>query len=131
MIFVDGPPHAQPETDAPASVRVPMSERLERWIGYFCRDGKGDPVTLTTEQQLLLKLLYDGPPPVMIVVGGALAPYLALAVICGPIMADTRSSFEVGDERMWAAASPELQAALERDEHGRILYSSRWPILTT
>jgi hypothetical protein len=129
MVFVDGPPQAS-EPVEPVPVRVLMSERLERWISHLCRDKNGEPIALTVEQRQLLQVLYDG-PPVALVVEGTLAPCLALAVICGPIMGDNRVRFATGNEEMWATASPELRAALERDEQGRILYGSRWPILTT
>jgi hypothetical protein len=109
-----------------------MSERLERWIAHLCRDGKGEAIALTVEQRQLLQLLYDGPPPpVAHLVEGILAAPLSLSSLCGPTMGDTRATFATDDDQMWRCASPELQSALERDAEGHVLYSSRWPILTT
>jgi hypothetical protein len=130
ILFVDAPPQL-PESVEPVAARVPMSmsDQLACWIVLLCRAPDGNPITLTSEQMQLLRLLYDG-APVKHTVGGILAPCLALASLAGPLMGDSRLSFMTDDTAMWSVASPELRSALNRDGQGRIAYANKWPILT-
>jgi hypothetical protein len=128
IVFVDGPLKA-PEPVEPVPVPIPMSQQVLRWVTRFCRQHNGEPIELSVDQVQMLQLLFDHPATPHII-EGALAPVLALSALMGPTMGAAHLTYVASFDEMWATASAELRAFLDRDERGNISYSGKWPILT-
>jgi hypothetical protein len=98
---------------------IPRGEIAIRWIEKYCRrPDNGTAVQLSPEQQATIRASYNtSGAPHAVAVAKDLGAYLTLLHLVGPEGMPGRPvpDFRVDSFTVWRAASPALQAHLQRD----------------